>query len=124
MELERQVKAIREAVALSEDKRRVCFRLSGPGALEAVDALSPRELFLRDGQMLHTLLLNDNANPLADLYVCSDGEDFLLLSDGPDAAALSALIKQRIPASAQVAAGEITADHALLSLNGPYAWEL
>ncbi len=124
MTLENEVRAIRQAVALSGAQGRSVFRLSGAGANAAADKLCPRELFLRDGQMLHTLLLNERANPLADVYLCADGEDYLLLSEGPTASELHGLIRDRVPAGAKTEITDVTADHDLLSLNGPYAWEL
>lgn len=124
MSLEKEVRAIRLGVSLFEDKQRLCFRISGPDANDALERICPRELFIRDGQMLHTLLLNENGNPIADLYVCSDGEDFLLLVDGLTFVELSDFLSVQISAGAKVEISDLTADHVLFSLNGPYAWEL
>jgi glycine cleavage system aminomethyltransferase T len=124
MALEEEIQAIRQATALSGAEGRSVFRLSGTGAHAAADRLCPRELFLRDGQMLHTLLLNERANPVADAYLCADGEDYLLICEGPGPAGLMDLIRDRIPAGKGTEITEVTADHELVSLNGPYAWEL
>src|SRR4051812_17153038 len=97
MPLAAEVRALRDSVALTENavRPRACFRVSGPGAFDGVEALCPRELFIRDGQMLHSLLLDETAKPIVDLYVCADGEEFLLLGEGPNAASL---LSARIPA--------------------------
>jgi glycine cleavage system aminomethyltransferase T len=124
MALEDDVKAIRHATALSGSEGRSVFRLSGAGAHAAADRLCPRELFLRDGQMLQTLLLNERANPLADAYFCADGEDYLLICEGPAPSELMAMLRDRIPSGKGAEIAEVTAERELLSLNGPYAWEL
>jgi glycine cleavage system aminomethyltransferase T len=124
MALEDEIKAIRHATALSGSEGRSVFRLSGTGAQAAADRLCPRELFLRDGQMLHTLLLNERANPIADAYLCADGEDYLLICEGPGPEWLMDLVRDRIPSGKGTEITEVTADRELLSLNGPYAWEL
>lgn len=127
MSLEPEMRALRGSVALSgagEGGGSACFRLSGPGAYAAADALCPRELFLRDGQMLHTLLLDEAARPVADLHFCADGEDFLLLAEAAPGLDLAACLRDRIPAGAQAELVDLTADHDLLGLDGPYAWEL
>lgn len=130
MSLEAEMQALRGSVALSESGEsgeaggRACFRLSGPGAYAVADSLCPRELFLRDGQMMHTLLLDESARPLADLYFCADGEDYLLLAEPAPGMELGACLRDRIPAGAQVDLIDVTADHDLLALDGPYAWEL
>jgi glycine cleavage system aminomethyltransferase T len=124
--LENEMRALRASVGFSDGatRPRTCLRLAGRDAFAAVEAICPRELFIRDGQMLHTLLLDERAKPVADVYVCADGEDFLLICEGPDAETLSSLIAARCPGGADLKVENLTADHELLSLDGPYAWEL
>ncbi len=97
-------------------------RVSGAGAFKAVDQLCPRELFLRDGQMLHTLLLRPDGRPAADLYVCADDEDILLLAEGISADVLGELV--RGVATAPVEVSDLLATNRIVSLDGPYAWEV
>lgn len=118
-----EVAAVRTSVALGDGAHIACVRITGPDAQELVDRISPRELFVRAGQMLHTILLDDDGAPLADLYLCCDEEDYLLLGEGLDGPALAAY--------AAAAAGDLDAavvdqseSHAILTLDGPYAWEL
>src|SRR4051812_41441910 len=81
--------ALREATALTDVTHIAIVRVAGTGAFPTIDRLCPRELFVRDGQILHTLLLRDDARPLADLYICCDDQDFLLLAEGLSGAALA-----------------------------------
>src|ERR1039457_5128999 len=85
MAIEGQLHAIRHAVALSEIGHQTFLRVSGERAFDAVDKLCSANLYLRDGQMLLTLLLHDDVTPFADLSVARDDEDFLLIAEGPTA---------------------------------------
>jgi glycine cleavage system aminomethyltransferase T len=118
----RAVEAVRTSAALGDASHVACVRVAGEGAFAAVDRLCPRELFVRDGQILHTLLLRDDARPLADLYVCADDQDFLLFAEGLSGAALVEHVRAHAPAPVEVT--DLAASHALLSLDGPYAWEV
>jgi glycine cleavage system aminomethyltransferase T len=77
--------------------------------------------------MRHTLLLDGDARPEADLYVCNDEDGYFLLADGLTDDALAARLEtrraERLPAS-QLAIRPMSATHELLGLDGPYAWEL
>lgn len=122
-DLSGEIAAIRTSVALGDGAHIACVRITGADAQELVDRISPRELFVRAGQMLHTLLLDDDGAPVADLYLCCDEEDYYLLAEGLDGPALAAC--------AAAAAGGLDAavidqseSHAILTLDGPYAWEL
>ena len=64
------VHAVRRSVALSRMDHVAAVRVSGRDAFAALDRLLPAELFVRDGRMLHTLVLNENARPEADAYLC------------------------------------------------------
>jgi aminomethyltransferase len=100
------------------------LRLSGRSAEIIVNRMAPCDLFIRDGQMQHTLFLNDRGNPIADVYVCADAEEFLLLADGISAADLGAYVQAQALAGEDLRIVDLTAEHTLLSVNGPYAWEL
>jgi aminomethyltransferase len=116
------VEAMRTSTAFTLLDHVSVVRVSGAGAFKAVDRLCPRELFLRDGQMLHTLLLREDARPAADLYVCADDEDFLLLAEGISADVLGELV--RGAATAPVETTDLMASNGIVSLDGPYAWEV
>jgi len=102
----------------------VCLRLGGEDAFDALDVLCPADLYIRDGQILHTLLLTEEGLPLADLYACCDDEDFFLLSEGPTAAELMEHIRAHLPPDLEPELEDLSGTHRLLSVNGPYAWEV
>lgn len=124
MSLESEAGAIRNSAALSEVPGRVCLQLSGNGVEAVMNRVCPCELFLRDGQMQQTLLLNERGNPVADLFVCADGDDFLWLAEGMGAGELAEFIRAHAESGEEVNVVDLTSDHDLLSINGPYAWEL
>jgi aminomethyltransferase len=114
--------AIRTSAALSVAAHVTAVRISGSGAFATVDRLCPRELFVRDGQILHSLLLHEDARPLADLYVCADDQDFLLLAEGMSGVALVDHVRAHADGAVEVT--DLSRTHVLLSLDGPYAWEV
>ncbi len=115
-------RAVREGVVLHRSSAaRVMVR--GEQAYERVEALCPRDLFVRTGQILHGLVLDPAGGVLADLYVIPRDDDFLLLADGIDDAALIAALGPD-PDPEGRAVESLGSSHALLSLAGPYAWEL
>lgn len=101
-----------------------CVRVSGSHAYEAVDQVCTAELFLRDTQMRSTLLLDDHAHVLADIYVCRDDDDFIILSEGLDAPALIEYVRDSTTAALQYDVRDIVEGRQIISLNGPYAWEV
>ena len=78
MSVERGVMAIRRSAALSDGDHVATVRISGPGAYDAIDAVCPRDVYVQDGQALHTVFLDDAAHPVADVYVLADNEDFVV----------------------------------------------
>ncbi len=127
MTLAAEVEAIRTTVALSRLHHVTAMRVCGPGALALLDAVVPTALFLRESQMRHTLLLAADARPLADVYVCYDDPDFILLVEGLSPAALRAYLDEQRAGrgdDASVTVEDLGASHVLFGVNGPYAWEL
>jgi glycine cleavage system aminomethyltransferase T len=124
MSLELEVHALRSSVTLAELEHVARCRVTGPDAHAVVDAICPRELFLYEGQMLHTLLFDSDGEILADLHIARDEHAFLLFADGVDGAELVQALRAHAPASASFSAEDLAESHALISLNGPYAWEL
>jgi aminomethyltransferase len=99
------------------------LRVSGADAYDALDSLLPAELFLRDGQVLATLLLDDAAHPFADVYIGRDDRSFIILAEGLDAGALTAALRDA-PGRFDCAVENLLEDRLLLSVDGPYAWEV
>jgi aminomethyltransferase len=120
-----EIRAIRERVALSEGAPPlVPLRITGGAAFEALDRICPAELFLQDAQMHLTLLLDEAARPFADVYIARDDEAFCILAEGPSAPDLRDYLKSYFPAGMQVEIEDLSETHGILSLHGPYAWEL
>ena len=83
----RAYRSVRHSIALSELNHVSCLRVVGRDAFDLLDRACPSDIYIREGQMLHTLLLDDSGCPFVDLYVCCEEEDdFILLADGASAA--------------------------------------
>ena len=89
--------AIRNSVAFAEEPELHCLKLTGSQAFDALDVVCPCDIFLQDGQMKHTLLLDDKGTPFADVYVCREGENAYLLGYGPNADKIVAWITGHVP---------------------------
>lgn len=112
--------AIRTAVAMARTGTTQLVRLRGEGARQtALWALASR-LHLRDAQARQSLLLDEHGHPIADVLVCADDEDFLLLVEGP----VDAVTHLRTHARGEVAVENLSEHHDVIELHGPWAWEL
>lgn len=123
-----QHEALRQRVTVRTDDV-VWLRVGGADAFAALDWLCPAELFLREGQVLQTLLLRADGTPLSDLYLARDEEDYVLLSVGPTADELVAHVRANLLAGPGGAALDVTVTDlgvgaTAVALDGPYAWEL
>lgn len=96
----------------------------GEHAYEVVDAISSRDLFVRTGQLLHALVLDEHGGVEADLLIAPRDEDFLLIADGLDDAGLIERLHAHAPADASFELEPLSDTHAMVGLAGPYAWEL
>ncbi len=123
-QLDEEVGAIRGSVGLSARHDVACLRLTGHDAWEVLGRVCPANLFLRDAQLRHTLLLDESGTPIADWYVGNDDDAFLLLSEGLPVEALSAHLAAQAPAGAAYELTNLSETHQLLGLDGPYAWEV
>ena len=123
MPLPEDVAAIREAVAYSRLDHVSYIRIRGATAYAALDTLFPSALKMRDGQLLHTMLLTDDARLFADAYLCWDDEEFFLLAEGPSSGALAAYLRSNLRGE-DIVVEDCSESHAILGLDGPYAWEV
>lgn len=123
MSLDRELRALRTATTLAAGDHIACVRVRGGGAADALDRVSPRPVFVRTGKMSHTLLLDDEARPIADVYLCCDEDDFFILAEGMSAAAVIEYVRARA-SGLEVELEDLSQSHAMITLNGPYAWEL
>jgi aminomethyltransferase len=115
--------ALRTSVAVAEASHVHAWRVAGPGAFELLDRALGRDLYLQSGRLLHTLALRPDATPLADVYVGADDDAFLLLAEGPEEA-FAAHLEAARPAGAATTLERRSAESGLLTVTGPYAWEL
>jgi len=119
-----EIAAIRTGVAFSDEPHVVCLRVSGDDAFAVLDRVCAADLFVRDGQVRPTVLLDEKARVFADVYVGQEDESYLLMAEGPTAKHLIDHLKSHAPAGARVAVEDMTAAHDFVSVHGPYAWEL
>jgi aminomethyltransferase len=118
------VAAIRGSVAVTPLDDIAIARVSGAGAWEALDRVLTSELRLRDGQLLHTLALDEAGRPFADVLLACDDEAFVLIADGPGPAAFADYLRRHTAGARDVVIEDASEALALVSLDGPYAWEL
>jgi aminomethyltransferase len=118
------IRALREATALTRSDHVTVLRVDGPDAFDAIDRVCPRELFVQDGQLLHTLFLTESADILADVYLCRDEDEFLILAEGSNGDAIASFVRDAAPRGAQLDVRNLSLDHRVLTLSGPYAWEV
>jgi len=124
MDLADSVRAIRTSVALSRLNHVTYVRIRGEDAVDAVDTIFPRELYLRDGQLSQSVLLHEDGRIFADCYLGSDGDDFFLLAEGPDEEDLVHHVRSHNEALEDLEVEGLGGTHGIVGLDGPYAWEL
>lgn len=122
--LARDCEALRRRVGLvcEPDLRRV--RVAGPAAFDLLDRLSSRDVFIRSGQILHTLFLDERGRAWADVHAAADDEDFVLFVEGPTQTQLCEYLRDAIAPGESVEIIDLEATHVCLDLSGPFAWEL
>ncbi len=121
------LQALRESVAVTRAHHVVALRLSGPGALDVLEAAATSRLFVREGQLLQTLFLDQRGGIFADVAVALDEDSWVVFSEGPGSAELRAhllSVRDELAAAAEFTMVDLTDEHQLWSLDGPYAWEL
>ena len=84
-------RALREHVSIWRGTHTLAVRVSGADTFPLLERLCSSDLSVRDGRMLHTLVLSPEGSPAADLFVCADDEDCLVLVEGMTFAELCAV---------------------------------
>jgi glycine cleavage system aminomethyltransferase T len=123
MPLAEEVRAIRTTTAFCESAHVVTLRVSGAAAFPTLDLICPVALALQDTQLRPTVLLREDGTVFADVYVARDDESYFLLSEGPSGAELDAWVRKHA-AGADLQLERLDATHQMLSLHGPWAWDL
>jgi glycine cleavage system aminomethyltransferase T len=117
------VHAIRSAVALS-DRPGVSFvRVTGEHAWDALDRVLPTELYVRDGQLRPSLLLDESGLVRADVMVACEDDDLWLRCDGVTGAVLAELVVEHVAPDEEVRV-ELVSELVSIGIDGPFAWEL
>lgn len=119
-----EITALRTGVAYSSDPPVVCLRVTGDDAFATMDRVCAGDLFVRDGQVRPTVLLDEQGRVFADVYVGQDDDAYLLIAEGPTAEQLTAHLRAYSGEGASLDVEDLTASHDTLSVHGPYAWEL
>lgn len=123
MSLEDEYRSVRHGAALSRMDHVGLVRVSGDDATDAVDAICSGDLWVRDGRMLQTLILDEQAQPIADVYVCPDDDACVLMFEGITTEALAARLAEYADPDLTIELEDLRPAYALISVNGPYAWE-
>ena len=116
--------ALRNAVAYAEEPCMICIEITGTQCMDVLDAICPCDVFLQDGEMKHTLLLNDEGIPFADVYACREGESAYLLGYGPRSEIIMDWIIKVVGSETEYKMKDLMTSHQCITLDGPYAWEL
>lgn len=123
-------RALREQVGISRGTHTLPVRVSGADTFALLERLCSSDLSVRDGRMLHTLILSPEGAPAADLFVCADDEDCILLVEGMTFAELCAVADEPETRAGDDAPGkdvqltDLSLRHHVLGVDGPYAFEL
>ena len=124
MSLEDEYRALRYGSALSRMDHVGLVRLQGDEAIDAVDAVCSGDLWVRDGRMLQTLVLDEKGQPVADVYVCPDNDACIVMLEGITTEKFSACLARHADADLKFELEDLRPEHELFSLHGPYAWEV
>jgi len=116
--------AVRNTVAISESPEVICLRIYGQDTFSLLNKVCSRDMYVRDSKMLHALFLTDSGLPFADVYVCRDDDELVLLVDGPDYQSLSKYLEDHSQDLGDYQIEYISQTHRLIDIDGPWAWEL
>jgi len=125
--LQAEIETLRGAAGLTRLDHVAGLRIEGKDAFAILDLLSTRPLFLREGQIGHSLFLREDAGLFADAFVCFGEDAFYVLCEGPSQSELLAYVQaeraRRLP-GADASVEGLSEGFELLGVNGPYAWEV
>ena len=116
--------AIRNRVALEKETDLHCLLISGKEAFKLMDRICPCNVFLQNGQMRHTLLLDEKAVPFADVYVCRNRENAYLLGYWNKTLNLVEWLNNHRGPIKDYSITDLNNSNHFLTISGPYAWEL
>lgn len=116
--------ALRASAAYTRAEHVSIVDVRGRGALAAIDRALPTDAFLHDGQARPSLFLDDDGGVVADvLLVRFDGVARLVV-DGLDAASVAERVRDAAPPGSDVDVSDARDRFGVLSLHGPFAWDV
>lgn len=124
MTLPPEIDALRTRVAFARESDVTVFAVRGEDARATLLHLLPSSLTLRDAQARESLLLDEAGRPIADVLVCADDEDYLLVVEGLDEPGVLAHVAAHLPSGLEPSIEPLSSSHEVMSLDGPWAWEL
>ncbi len=116
--------AVRDAVGLTDFSFIRSFRLPEEEGIDFLDALLAGNVpKIRFGRVLHTFLADADGGVIGDCYVANNDQEFLFLCESN---VQDAELEAVLQAAGGSAAGleDLTANHALLSLDGFKSWDV
>lgn len=119
----RRFEALRTGVAYTLETG-VRLRLSGSEAFDLLERALPSSLFLKDSQLRQSLLLGEDGVPFADVLVARADEDYLLWIQGCELSECLRHLDRAGRMQMDVRVEDLSETHGVLSLHGPFAWEL
>lgn len=122
-ELFKGYRAIRNSVALEDETDLRCLLIRGSEAFKVLDQICPCNVYLQNGQMKHTLFLDENAVPFADVYICRHRQDAYLLGYWTSSVNLTDWMNRHHGLFSDFSITDLNESYCFLTLNGPYAWE-
>lgn len=118
-----EVRAIRERAVLIDQTSFSKFEISGPGALDALQAIAANDLSGPPGKAVYTQLCNEKGGIEADVTIVHvDAERFLLITGSAFGIHDSHWVSRHLPAG--VSLRDVTNQYATLNLCGPKAREI
>src|SRR5690606_22898866 len=113
-----EVRAIRERAVLIDQTSFSKFEISGPGAFDALQAITANDLSGPPGKAVYTQLCNDKGGIEADVTIVHVGQDrFLLVTGSGFGIHDSHWISLHLPAG--IAMRDVTNQYTTLNLCGP-----
>lgn len=124
--LQQQYERIRQGCALATGLEPVKVRITGAGALDVANRLVMSDVSrLPIKKVLSTFMLREDGTLQADVSVVNEGDGYLLLAEGISAPRLLELSREVAGAVGEpVSITDLTQERSLVSVDGPFSWEL
>jgi len=123
--VEDEYRCVRERVGLQDLSHYGKISVTGDDALALINHFIPTDLErLPINQLQSSFILADDGRPVCELLIANFGTHYLLLTEGAPAEDIEARLKTAAAGMADAAVDNLSESLGLLSVDGPYAWEL